>query len=304
MDAAVPGIIDSHVHAYPPEILADPQGWAQAQGERHWANLTLKGPQGWASLPEMLRAMDAAGVERCLLQGWYWEHQASCRLHNAWHLQCLREAPERFWAFATVQPTEAGAFDDLRRAIEAGCCGVGELLPAAQGFDIRQHDGWLAICTWLQEQRLPLTLHVTEPAGHEYPGRVLTQLEDYLWLARQFPYLTLILAHWGGGLPFFALNPRVRRDLGNVYYDTAASPLLYEPRVWRTVADLVGADRILFGSDYPLRVYPRQQAEPDFTRLLAEVQGADLSEAERTAILGGNIRRLLSGGRKAETSPA
>ena len=58
----------------------------------------------------------------------------------------------------------------------------------------------------------------------------------------------------------------MRQDLQNVYYDTAASPLLYDQRVYRAVADCVGAERILFGSDYPLRVFPREQKEPDFVR--------------------------------------
>jgi predicted TIM-barrel fold metal-dependent hydrolase len=47
---------------------------------------------------------------------------------------------------------------------------------------------------------------------------------------------------------------------------------------------LVGAEKVLFGSDYPVM----SQA-----RVLAEMRTADISEKERELILGGNARRLL-----------
>ena len=52
--------------------------------------------------------------------------------------------------------------------------------------------------------------------------------------------MTVIAAHWGGGLPFYALMPEVREALENVYFDTAASHLLYDATVYRRVIELVG----------------------------------------------------------------
>jgi predicted TIM-barrel fold metal-dependent hydrolase len=78
--------------------------------------------------------------------------------------------------------------------------------------------------------------------------------------------------------------PEVRQALENVYFDTAISPLLYRPEVYRHVRDLVGADRILFGSDYPV-IAP--------SRLLKEIDTAELPEEDRQMILSGNARRLL-----------
>ena len=42
--------------------------------------------------------------------------------------------------------------------------------------------------------------------------------------------MTIIAAHWGGGLPFYALMPEVRDALQNVWFDTAAGHLLYDRR--------------------------------------------------------------------------
>ena len=78
--------------------------------------------------------------------------------------------------------------------------------------------------------------------------------------------------------------PEVGAALENVYFDSAASPFLYRPAVYGAVADLVGVERILFASDYPLM----PQSRP-----LAEVGGEPLPEAGRRAILGENAARLL-----------
>jgi hypothetical protein len=96
--------------------------------------------------------------------------------------------------------------------------------------------------------------------------------------------ITVVCAHWGGGLPFYALMPEVKKALHNVYFDTAASPFLYQPRIYSLVSELVGADKILFGSDYPL--LPQ-------SRLIQEINSAALAEKEKDLILSGNARRLL-----------
>ena len=292
-------VIDAHTHRYPPEVFADPVAWARTRNEHHWA--ALVGPrtdgqpslQGWATRAQMLRAMDKAGVARCILLGWYWENHATCVWHNRHLAQWVREDPDRFSAFASVQPRAgAAALDDLRRARDAGLCGIGEVFPAAQGFAM-DDPAWENILAWAAHEKLPVNLHVPEPAGRIYPGYVAAPLRDYQDLARNHSAVTFIFAHWGGLLPLYALNPTVRRDLQNVYYDTSASPLLYDSRVYRLVAEIVGADRILFGSDYPLRVFPRKQRQPNFTAPLAEARASGLSKAQLQKILSANARRLL-----------
>lgn len=93
-----------------------------------------------------------------------------------------------------------------------------------------------------------------------------------------------MLAHWGGGLLFYDLMPEVRAALRNVYYDTAASSYLYDPSVFRIASQLIGHERILWGTDYPLL----SQA-----KFLTRVRSCGLSKAEEQAILGDNAARLL-----------
>ena len=137
---------------------------------------------------------------------------------------------------------------------------------------------------------LPVNLHVTDPESGNYPGRVATPLADFLALARRFPATTFVLAHWGGLLP---LQSPEANDLGNIHYDTSASSLIYDGEIWRRFLAAVPADRVLFGSDFPLRLYPRREAAPGMAGLAAEARGAGLPPATREAVLDGNARRLF-----------
>jgi hypothetical protein len=290
------GIIDSHIHRYPDEVAADPLAWAAARGEARWAELVAPGGlQGWASRDRLLRDMDAAGVDEVVIQGWYWEHQSTCDQMNAWHARWVREDPDRIIALAAAQPREAGAAEGVRRALDAGLSGVGELHPGVQGWDFSSAE-WGRIADLCEERGLPVCFHATESAGHDYKGRVATPLEAFAQLAASRPSLKLVLAHWGGGMPFFEMNRRMRKTLANVFYDTAASPLLYDASVWANVAAMVGEGKVLFGSDYPLRVFPARQKEPDFAMLVAQAL-ANLPEPRREAVMRRNALRVYSASR-------
>jgi hypothetical protein len=293
-------IIDSHVHQYPPEVGLDPAGWAVARGEPHWAALCTRRRrdgrpvQTFPTVDQLLRDLDGGQIEKAVLLGWYWEKPETCAWQNRFYADCVRTHPDRLAAFATIHPAvgEAAVREEIRRAHDAGCCGLGELSPHSQ--HCRMDDPVLAAAVDLAgELSMPVNLHVTDPHGKRYPGRVETPLEDFCRLALAHPGTTFVLAHWGGGLPFLETDPAVRRDLANVVYDTAASPLIHDARIWRTVLDAVSPDRVLFGSDYPLVLYPRTEEKPGWRGILAEIDQAGLKTAEKIQLLAGNAARLL-----------
>ncbi|MFW6217655.1 MAG: amidohydrolase family protein [Verrucomicrobiota bacterium] len=289
-----PDIIDCHTHCYPPEVAADPRAWAEQWTEPHWADLVAPpdqpGIQGWATPEEMRAAMDAAGVAKAVLLGWYWENEATCRWHNRVIADWVAAAPDRFIGFAAVYPNE-NVVAQLENAKALGLRGVGELHPGIQRFD-ETRPAWQKITDWCLRHHWPVNLHATEAAGHDHPGSVPTPLNTFVRMAAASPGLRIVLAHWGGGLPFFEQNPRLKKILQNVVYDSSASPLLYEPDILRRLIDLVGPGKLLFGSDYPLRVYPRKQIQPDFARMI-EAFRSRLSSEEAEAFFHANARRLL-----------
>lgn len=289
-------IIDAHVHLYPPEINRDPAGWAAVQGEPHWATLCTRRRkngqpvQAFPSVDELLREMDDSGVERAVLLGWYWQHSASCRLQNRFYAECVRAHPSRLSAFATLHPGDGldAALDELKRARDDGLIGVGELSPHSVGWAMN-NPVLSAVLQRAGEWGMPVNLHVTETDSRDYPGKVETPLSDFVAVAQAHPQTDFILAHWGGRLPLVldeSLPP-------NVWFDTAATPLLYDQAIWRKFVAKVGAERVLFGSDFPLNLYPSIDAEPNMTRLVAEVHRSELTAAQLKAILAGNARRVL-----------
>jgi len=288
-------IIDAHVHLYPAGTDLDPSGWAAQAGEHHWAILCTRRRrdgrpvQTLPTVDELLVAMDEAGVERAILLGWYWEKPATCAWQNRFYAACVRAYPDRLSAFATVHPG-AGmepTLAELQRAHEEGLIGLGELSPHSQGYAV-DHPVFTAVLARAGELGWPVNLHVTDPSGVKYRGRIETPLADFVTVARAFPATTFILAHWGGLLPLVS-GLGGAGDLANVYFDTAASPLLYDADIWTRMLPAVGSDRVLFGSDFPLNLYPRLDQAPSLVRLVAEARqgGAD------PAVLGANARRLL-----------
>jgi hypothetical protein len=292
--------IDAHVHLYPPEVGRDPAGWAAGKGEAHWATLCTRHRrdgrpvQTFPSVDQLLRDLDDSAVEKAMLLGWYWEKPETCSWQNRFYAECIKMHPDRLAAFATIHPAigETALREEIRRAHEAGFRGLGELSPHSQ--HCRVDDPVLAAALDLAgELGMTVNIHVTEPNGKNYPGKVDTPLDDFRQIARAHPRTKFVLAHWGGGLALREGDPSVRRDLANVFYDTAASPLIYDRRIWRTTLDVVSADKVLFGSDYPLVLYPRAAERPGWSGILSEIDQAGLTASERAQLLAGNAARLF-----------
>ncbi|HEY0946916.1 MAG TPA: amidohydrolase family protein [Opitutaceae bacterium] len=286
-------IIDAHVHLYPPEVNRDPEGWAVLHREPHWAALCTRRRrdgrpvQAFPDVATLLGTMDAAGVDRAVLVGWYWENPDSIAAQNRFYARCIRAYPDRLSAFATVHP-HAGdaALAEVRWAADSGFAGLGELSPHSQ--HVATTDPRLqAILALAGDLGLPVNLHVTDPTSRPYPGRIDTPLEDCVALARAHPRTTFILAHWGGGIDLDGLP--------NVYVDTAAAPLIHGATAWTRIGKSVPAGRVLFGSDYPLNLYPRAGHEPEMAAFIAEAR-ACLPAEVAVAVLGGNAQRVLGGG--------
>lgn len=294
-------IVDAHVHLYPPEVAAQPAAWANARGERHWLECVQPpaGPrlQGWPSVDRLLRDMDAAGIDKALIQSWYWESHDTCDESLAWQVEWTRAHPERLMALAPFHARGGpGALDLLRRALDAGLVGIGEIHPPAQGY--AYDDPFLDQALDLAAQaRAPVSVHVTEPTGHVYPGRCDTPFMQLQALARRHPDTRFVFAHLGGLLPFHEQNAATRAALRNVWYDTSAVPLLYDRAVYPRICDVVEPSRILFGTDYPLRTFPKRQSEPSFQLHLDDIRASGLSSDQLHGILGQNFIDLIQGGK-------
>lgn len=276
-------IIDFHCHILPPDFIGRHEELSKRDAT--YAALFPDGGGRIADVDSLLRDMDRAGVDHAVVMGFGWTDAEVAAAANDYVIAAATSYQDRISAFASVNPAWGDeAVSEARRCLDAGAVGIGELHADTQGLDISDRTVMEPIMELLRERSAPITVHASEPVGHVYPGKGQTTPEKLLRFVSHFPDNRIVLAHLGGGLPFYAAMPEVGRALSNVWYDTAALPYLYDsPAITATVAT-AGAHKILFGTDYPLLGH---------RRVLEHVRSARLDSHDLNAILGDNAASLL-----------
>jgi len=276
-------IIDFHTHVVPPGIKERRHKYLS---DACFSQLYAEPKARLITADELITAMDEYEIDKSVILNLGWTSHELCVETNDYILESIARYTERLIGFCAVQPLAGDkAIKELQRCARNGAKGLGEMRPDVQGFDFRDNSATKAVIEAVIEHDLIFLPHTSEPVGHQYFGKGSVTPDVIYPLIINFPDLKLVCAHWGGGLPFYALMPEVDKAFGNVYFDTAATPFLYKPQVFKHVADIVGSDKILFGSDYPL-LSPR--------RIIDQIESVELSQEDRVKILGGNARKLLS----------
>jgi uncharacterized protein len=276
-------IIDAHTHIFAPRIIAKRAEYVGR--DSCFAALYNQPKAKLATADELIESMDKQGIALSIVCNIGWTIHELCVESNDYILDSIARYPGRIAGLAAIQPKagEAAALE-LERCIKGGISGVGEMRPDLQGFDTGDDKLLTPLTNLLIRHQLVWLSHASEPVGHEYAGKGgVTPQVIYPFILR-YPELRIVLAHWGGGLLFYALMPEVKAALRNVYFDSAASPYLYQPQIYIQAIDIVGAEHILFGSDYPLM-------PPG--RTLEQINALGLASTDNTLLLGGNAARLV-----------
>ncbi|MFA4916119.1 MAG: amidohydrolase family protein [Syntrophales bacterium] len=277
-------VIDVHVHIFPREVRNEKEKFLD--GETLFTYM-YKSPQArLAGADDVIAMMDSEGVDKAVVFGFPWNHEEYSRLNNDYVLQAAARFPGRLIPFACVKADHPKASSEVERCLGSGARGVGELAFYTSGLDDAAIESLKHVTDLCHEAQCPILLHTNEPVGHNYLGKSPMTLAQLYRLLKIYNKTIWILAHLGGGLPFYCYMKReVREVLSNCWFDTAALPYLYHPRVLKVFADAMGIDKLLFGSDFPLLGY---------TRYKNEFLQAGFNHAELDMILGKNARSLLS----------
>jgi aminocarboxymuconate-semialdehyde decarboxylase len=310
-------MIDVHVHLVPESVLAR----IEADGERLGVALgpgrEVRFASGEVSRPvfEGILREDllVPGAEARIAAPWVdlLGYGLDAERGAAW-ARCLNDAMAGRPGLATV-PLQDGRAAALE--VERACGGLGllgvEIATNVRGRELSDPDldpFWGACAS----ARLPVFLHpaytVATPRlqGLHLSNLVGNPLDTTLAVARlifggvldRHPGLRLLLSHGGGYWPYqfgrIDHGHRVRSEcrgqalpprdyLRAFHYDT----IVHSPEALRYLVDLVGADRVLAGSDVP---FDMADMDPLATLRAAGVGGADLD-----AIASGNARALFPG---------
>jgi aminocarboxymuconate-semialdehyde decarboxylase len=246
----------------------------------------------------------------------YWAPPAfGLKLSRAWNDACaeLHTAyPDRFIG-TMMLPMQAPelALQELERAAKLPGMRALYLAEAINGLNLHEKAFW-PIYARCEQLKLPIFLHSLYPCGQERMGEFF--LRNLLGnpyeagiaasclvmggVLDAFPSLKVMLPHAGGTFPWLIgridYGIKVRAELAHMrrkpaskylrrfYYDT----ITHHPRILGYLVDLVGADRIVLGSDYNQDMCDRRPVE--FIEKLPR-----LTRRDRRSMLSDNARRLL-----------
>jgi predicted TIM-barrel fold metal-dependent hydrolase len=269
-------IVDAHVHIFPPELIGQRESLLKSDPA---FNLLYTDPQAqMAAAGDLVEAMNSDGVGAALVCGFPWRDAGRAQLHNDYILQAAKDHPGRLIPLGCVDPLAQEAREEAERVLAAGAAGLGELARYHNDLGTEM----IPLARLCAEADRPLMLHTNEPVGHSYPGKSPMTFRGLYDLVKACPDTRFQLAHLGGGVFFFELlKLEAAGVLARCVFDMAAAVFLYKPEVYPVFIRLAGADRLLYGSDFPLLRLPRY---------LKDLDQAGLDAGVKEKILGLNAK--------------
>ncbi len=249
-------IIDAHVHTFTGDSA----------------------PGGGGSYGEIVECAAAAGIDKIALSSLGRKSyiplptQKQVNEANSDVLRIMQDYPDRVYGFCYINPLNPDWEDELKLCAENGFTGL-KLWIAAKCSDP-------IICPVIEraiDKKMPVLVH----AFIKTNGNLQNESTPYdvASLALEYPEARILMAHAGGcrkeGLE--ALRPAA-----NVSVDTSGT----HPEIGavETAAEILGAGRVIFGSDAPGRSFAVQ---------LQKVKAAVLDKSQKELILSKNFMRLI-----------
>ncbi len=272
-------LIDCHTHIFPKKVCENREKFFH---DRAFRMLYENAKSKLVTVEGMLAYMEENNIEKVFAMSFPWTDCKTSELHNQYMAESGELSGGRILPFA-IPHFESQIHNEVKKLKEMGIFGIGELAFYDGGLNDDNRGFLEEVFQAAVDNSMPVCLHLNEPLGHSYPGKYPPELERVASLIEKFPELRVIFAHWGGGLFFYELMPEIGKLLANAWYDTAASPFLYDSKIYEVASQVVGA-KILLGSDYPLL---------GVKRYVKDMAGASLTEEQQDSILGKNALAFL-----------
>ncbi|NMA95873.1 MAG: amidohydrolase [Clostridiales bacterium] len=257
-------IIDIHAHVFPEKIAKKA---SSSTGDYYGIEM-----YGDGTVQDLLEKGEKIGTKRYVIHSTATRADQVVSVNN--FIASVKEADSRFIGFGTVHPDLEDIPGEIERLISLGFKGI-KLHPDFQRFNI---DGENMIPIYrIIGDRLPILMHMGDENKTYSTPRRLARVLDI------FPDLTIIAAHMGGYMRWGESGDfLVGRD---VYFDTSSTMEFLDKQKMVDMIRTHGADKILFGVDYPMWTHEGE---------LENILSLGLSEEELRLILYENACKLLN----------
>lgn len=259
-------IIDAHCHIYPEKIaLKAAKGTGDFYGEM---------PACSGTLDELLETGKAAGIDHFVVQS-VATTSAQVRKINEFIAQQISEHPETLTGLGTLHPDCDNIAEEVSFIKILGLKGV-KLHPDIQRFKLNDERCFI-MYQCCEKAGLPMLIH-TGDKRYDYsnPNRLEPILERY-------KDLLIIGAHMGGWSIWEEACDKLRK-YDNLVVDCSSTLSYISPSLSKQLIRAYGADRVLFGTDYPLHLPQKEM------RLF---QNLELTQSEYRVILNSNAKRIF-----------
>ncbi len=300
-------VSDAHVHFFSHNFFAALAAQQTARSGQAANPESIAATLGWQAPPpepdalalRWVQELDRWGVRRAALI-------ASIPGDEASAAAAVRAHPDRFYGHFMVDPTAQGTAERVRVALADGHLHCICLFPAMHRYSIQDervrpllgaaeaHPG-VAIFVHCGV----LTVGVRAKLGLPSPFDMrFSNPIDLHAVALAFPKLRFIVPHFGAG--YFREALMLCDLCPNVYLDTSSSNswMRYQPdlpglpQVFRRALDVVGVERLLFGSDSSF--FPRGWHKAIFDTQAEALSHIGISGADAQRIFGGNLERIVT----------
>ncbi len=265
-------IVDFHCHVYPEKIAAHA---AAAVASFYRAETAGVKPANLTGTPEvLLREEDRAGIAYQVI------HSVATTPHqvgsvNGFLFRLASQAGGRLIPFGTLHPDCADPGREVEEILSMGMKGI-KLHPDMQGFAINEPRSFrlLEAC----ENRLIVLYHTGDDRYH------FSNPEELIPALKAFPNTTFVGAHMGGYTIWEQAARALAGEFSNLYVDISSTMFALPPEKVRKLVRAYGADRVLFGTDFPMW-RPKEELDRFYS--------LGLSCEEERKILYGNGAKLL-----------
>lgn len=262
-------------------------------------------------LARQIEDMNRSGVDIAVLHLGCWQEWLTMKTAPFVNDTMAEETtafPGRFLGLAHVPPLAPGAPQELERAVRhlgfrgagitSSVCGRTLDSPELEPFYRKVCD--LGVPLVVHPISAPMAagglkeFHLTRSLGRIFEMALATTRLLHSGILEKFPALRLVISHLGGA--FFAIKQRLApayytgapadlfdRCLHQLYFDTA--PPFWGPAELKTAVEVLGADHVVLGSDYPIVI--------DLPGATSSLEALPLAADQRRAILGKNALALF-----------